>query len=334
MKYFGTFSNAPGGRPSRFSGSGVVHVDAALSTISIGYSQAAEDFIADRVMPRVPVEKQSDKYFVWGREAFEAETLVGNTVESLLREPGTEYKRIEMTPATDSYNAYQYGAEMALDDIERANADAGADVMVAYTGNLTQRMMLEREARVAAIMGSSTYLTNYTTVTTTSQWSDVTSGVSDPIANVDTWKENVRLACGRNPNQMVMGAQVWSNLRRHSTMVERFKYTRGGVITLAQAAEIFEIPTILVGNAHYNTYEKGLTYTPGYVWGKKVVVQYVPPAPSRYTPATAYQFVFQDQRVSTRRDDGIDSDIYRVSEVVAEKLVSAYCAYLALTVVA
>ena len=40
-----------------------VHVDAALTNISIAYIQQADHFIAGRAFPRVVVEKQSDKYF-------------------------------------------------------------------------------------------------------------------------------------------------------------------------------------------------------------------------------------------------------------------------------
>ncbi len=325
------FSTAPGGQRSKFSGSGVVHVDAALSDISIGYYQSG--WIADRVMPRVPVTKESDKYFVWAREAFDSQTLVGDTVNGLRREPGSTYKQLGMTPSTDSYEAYEYGAEMAIDDRERRNADPGAAIDLAYTTNLTQAIMLDRESRVAALMTSATYLTNYTTVSGTSRWDDVSSAVSDPIANIDTWKETVRLNCGQDPNQLIMGAQVWSVLRRHPAILERFKYSAGGVVTEAQIADLVGIPQILIGTAIYNTYEIGLTYTPGYIWGKGVTVCYNPPNPSKYSLATGYQFVVQDQTTFTWRNASINSDILRVSEIADEKIVSVQAAYLALTVI-
>ena len=44
-----------------------VHVDAVLTQISVGFMQSAEDFVADKVFPVVPVRKQSDKYFVYDR---------------------------------------------------------------------------------------------------------------------------------------------------------------------------------------------------------------------------------------------------------------------------
>ena len=40
-----------------------VHVDAILTNISVAYMQKQENFIANKVFPIVPVDKQSDKYF-------------------------------------------------------------------------------------------------------------------------------------------------------------------------------------------------------------------------------------------------------------------------------
>ena len=40
-----------------------VHVDAILTNSSVAYIQAADNFIANKVFPIVPVDKQSDLYF-------------------------------------------------------------------------------------------------------------------------------------------------------------------------------------------------------------------------------------------------------------------------------
>ena len=45
-----------------------VHVDAVLTQISIAYAQKAEHFIANKVFPIIPRDKQSDKYFIWTQD--------------------------------------------------------------------------------------------------------------------------------------------------------------------------------------------------------------------------------------------------------------------------
>ena len=42
-----------------------VHIDAPLTNISVAYLQAQTNFIAPRVFPVVPVDKQSDLYFTY-----------------------------------------------------------------------------------------------------------------------------------------------------------------------------------------------------------------------------------------------------------------------------
>ena len=41
-----------------------VHVNRPLTNISVAFAQAATSFAAERVFPRIPVAKQSDRYFV------------------------------------------------------------------------------------------------------------------------------------------------------------------------------------------------------------------------------------------------------------------------------
>ena len=41
------------------------HVDAILTNISVAYMQKQENFIAEKVFPNIPVDKKSDKYFVY-----------------------------------------------------------------------------------------------------------------------------------------------------------------------------------------------------------------------------------------------------------------------------
>lgn len=41
-----------------------VHIDKPLTNISVAYIQNTNEFIADKVFPTVPVDKQTDKYFV------------------------------------------------------------------------------------------------------------------------------------------------------------------------------------------------------------------------------------------------------------------------------
>ena len=95
-----------------------VHVNAALTNISIAYTQEAGSFVADRVFPLLQVPKQSDRYFVYDKDDFFRS-------EAQLRAPGTPSAGsgfgIDNTP---SYFADVYAIHKDVDDQIRANSDA------------------------------------------------------------------------------------------------------------------------------------------------------------------------------------------------------------------
>lgn len=47
-----------------------VHVAAALTNIAVAYVQDESSYIAEAVFPMVPVQHQTDKYFVWSKADF------------------------------------------------------------------------------------------------------------------------------------------------------------------------------------------------------------------------------------------------------------------------
>ena len=62
---------------------GAVHVDSALTNISIAFLQNASHFVSHQVFPNIPVAKQSDRYFTFDRGDF-------NRDEAQKRAPGAE----------------------------------------------------------------------------------------------------------------------------------------------------------------------------------------------------------------------------------------------------
>ena len=47
-----------------------IHIDRALTNMSVAYMQDADVFIAGKVFPIIPVQKQSDLYFIYEKEDF------------------------------------------------------------------------------------------------------------------------------------------------------------------------------------------------------------------------------------------------------------------------
>lgn len=301
----------------RFAEPGDLHVDAALSQVSIDFRN--DEFIADIVSPRIRVEKESDKYFVWGTEAFNNPTTI--------RAPKAAFARTEFSPSTASYACEEYGLEIPIDDRERRNADAGADIEIAAVEKATGIIMTGREKRLADLLTSTAYVTQNTTLSGTDQWSDYAN--SDPVTDIDTARATIHAAGSPNPNLLVLGRAAFDVLKRHPSLLEAFKYNpRSGVVTEGMIAEFFGVERMLLGNARYKTSNEGQADALGYVWGKNAILLYAPKTPSRYTPAATYSFVFTDRVVETYREPEHSVTVVRVREEVAEKITSTACCYL------
>src|SRR4051812_44359295 len=93
--------------------SGNVHIDQVLTQISLGFPN--NGLVAEALFPTVVVRKQSDKYYVFGREAWVPES--GD-----YRAPGTEANEIPgLKVSTDTYYAQEHALQMAVTDEEREN---------------------------------------------------------------------------------------------------------------------------------------------------------------------------------------------------------------------
>ncbi len=95
----------------------LVHIDAALQGFAIDYAQKQTDFIGPLIAPVLNVQKQSDKYWIADKTAFE--------VPDLRRGPGGDYPQITWSKSTDTYDCDGYGDSFPLTAEEIANSDAG-----------------------------------------------------------------------------------------------------------------------------------------------------------------------------------------------------------------
>ena len=86
-----------------------VHVDAVLTNISVAYLQNADSFIADKVFPVVPVDKKSNKYFVYP-------FLMIRRPPSSPLAPYTALVRSGYSLSTDSYSCDVWTFHKDVDD--------------------------------------------------------------------------------------------------------------------------------------------------------------------------------------------------------------------------
>lgn len=299
-----------------------VHVDRLLTNVSVGYTNAK--YIADQIFPMVPVQKQSDLYVSYDQSFWFRD-------EAALRAPGTLPKESGYGITTSNqYICVEYALAKRIPDEARANADAPINLDTEATEFLTDKIMLRRESQfVTDFFTTSVWGTDKTGGTDFTVWSNYAG--SNPIVDVDDWKNTVRGKIGRNPNVMAVGAAVRLQLKNHPDLLDTIKYTQTGVVTDQLIANLFGLEKFLVGDsinttAKEGTAESSVTYSD--VWGKHALLVYVPSSPSLLTPSAGYTFVWQVipqafQYVMRHRDERPRADIITVGSYFDQKLTAS-----------
>lgn len=285
------------------SGSGSVHVDKILTNISIAWPTGT--LVGERLFPVVGVQKQTDKYYTFGRESWLPKDDV--------RAPGTEATEIPgLAVSTNNYYAVEHALEIAVTDEERQNADAPLSPDRDATELLTGRIMLTRELAMKTLV---TTTANYSSTSSqtnsgTTLWSDYVN--SDPIKDMRGGKTIINGRIFLDPTTIVVPYQVMVVLDDHPDFLERIKYSERAIFSPELLAAVIGIPNVIIPGVGFNSANEGQPSTLGYLWGKDVVLAYVPPRAGLKIPAFGYEFQWGGQFVDRWREEKRASDLLRV----------------------
>lgn len=248
-----------------------------LTAMSLAYRN--NRFIADLVSPRMGVNAQSFKYT--NHTLADSFTIPSTLVGRKGRVNEIDWTATEVTVSTKDYGL---GDTVPNYDIETANANravAGAkpvDPLAKSTMLLTELLALDREKRVAdAVFATTNYAAaNRTTLSGTSQWSDITN--SNPIKAITDAFDTMLI----RPNIAVFGQATWSALRQHPKVTAALypgggNASAGATMASRQAlADLLELDEIIVGTGWYNSAKPGQTATLTRLWGKHAAFHYRP----------------------------------------------------------
>jgi hypothetical protein len=305
------------------TGSGNVHIDQVLTNLSIEYP-IDKGFVGPNLFPPIVVKKQSDKYYIFDRETTKLEIHD-------VRAPGTVANEIPgRTLSLDTYYANEHALQIAVTDEERENADSPLTPEADATELVTERIILGREK---AMKDMATTAANYAsghsvTLSGTAQWDSANYATSNPIGDIRTGNRTIHSKLFIGANLALIPWLVMSHLEDHPDFIERIKYSERGVLTEEIIASILGLPRVLVPGTGYSTAASGVAATSAnitYLWGKDVILAYVPPRPSMRTIGFGFEFVWgygaQAQQVDRWREDPRKSDLIRCSRRYDLKLV-------------
>lgn len=273
-----------------------VHVDRPLTTISTAYIQAADAFVSDKCFPPVPVQKQSDLYFVYSKNDFQ------RSVASV-RAPGTESAGGGYSLSTASYSCLPIAVHKDVDEQTRANSDDPLNADRDATIWVSHQMLLRREIDWAGKYFTTGVWSNtdQTGVASDSpgsnefeQW-DRTGSV--PVENISARQAAILDATGFLPNCLVVSWSVYRTLKNHAEMLDRIKYNFPGAepakVTAQMIASVLDLDRVLVAKSVRNTSLEGnATQSVSAILGKGALLCYCPAGPGLLVPSAGYTFAW------------------------------------------
>jgi hypothetical protein len=234
---------------------GTIHVDRYLTNYSVQYVQDAASFVSQKAATVIPVLKQTDSYVVYPRGYFWRD-------EAAFRPLGGRPRQVGYAVDEGSYSAKEYALEHVVDDRQYANVDDPINLDENATRLLTGKMMIKQERLWATNFFSTGKWTKEVTAvvstpvdgTSVLRWSDA---ASDPIGDIDYYKDYMHSQTGFMPNTLVLGARVKRKLRTHPDIADRIKYTQVGIGDEGVLGSLFEIPNVMVARGIYNAADEG-----------------------------------------------------------------------------
>lgn len=320
-----------------------VHVNRPLTNISVAFLQSADDFVAGRVFPNVPVGKQSDAYFTYDRGEF-------NRDEMEERTPGTESAGGSYQVGTDTYYSRVRAYHKDIPEQVRSNADNPIDLDREATEYVTHKGLINRERNWATtyftagapgdtwtfdVDGASSRSGSFDPTNASNNnvvyWNDA---ASTPIEDVRLLKRYVQEETGFRPNILTLGRPVFDSLLDHPDIVgrvDRGQTVGTAMVNRAALAALFELDEVLVMDAIYNTAKKGATASHAFIGGNNALLSYRPRTPGILTPSAGYTFSWtgfvgagnDGMRIKRFYLDAIESDRVEIDMAYDQKLVSA-----------
>lgn len=275
------------------------HQDVPLTNLSVAYT--SDVFVAPQLFPIIPVQRLSDKYFVYNKGDWRRR-------QAEIRAPGTRAPRGGYSLSTGNYLCAEWSFATTVTDEQVRNSNAPLSPLSDGTKFVTHQLLAEMESQVAATAFGSSVWSGSATPSTL--WSVPSS---TPMEDVETGFETIVAAIGNMPNVGIMGYNVFSDLKNHPDIVERIKYTSGptspAIVTLQALAALFGLNKLLVGTENENTAEEGVTDSMSFIWGKHLLIAYVAGGASLMTPSAGYVPTYQNRVIERYREEQEKQDV-------------------------
>lgn len=182
------------------------HINQALTNLVVKHPTRVR-FVADEICNVVPVEKESDKFW-----KIDDAALVDQSAR-VTKATGGESNQVELSWQEDSYRCEEKALHAVLPHRTRDNADGGLGLEVETVSLPRDGVLLAKEIAAAAILFSSTYITN--TAGATATWDNGTA------SSIKAWNDLLDAAFkvtkfgGVEATHVAMSGGSWNALAKY-----------------------------------------------------------------------------------------------------------------------
>lgn len=304
-------------------------VDPILTNMLVGYMQADSRFLAGRLAPAVPVDKDSGTYFIFTKKYWFFDSLQA-------RAPGGAFQDINLGVESTTYQTFQWAGAFPLPEEVAANNQVPMDLLTAGLRMLAQTSLIRKEVQFAAdFMVNAVWGT--TDNNSTTDWDDFAAG--DPVNDVKTASRTISNNTGQDPNTLAVGYIVDQALTLHPDILDRLKYTTAASeqnVAAAMAA-IFGKSNYYVGKASYSNTNESAAFSASAIIDDDALVCHVDPGAGVFGATALKNFVWAPGGglggIRRYTDEATDTERLKHKEQWDQKIVAADLGYLFLDVV-
>lgn len=228
-----------------------------------------KDFVCEQILPTIQSAQYSGKLGKWGTNHLR--------IENAVKGGRGKYRRVD----TRAYSTQQFlieghGLEGFVSKEDYRNVEQPFDAERDETIGLSTMLWLEKEKLLADTLTDTAIITQNTTLSGGSQFSDYLN--SDPIGVAADARAAILSGSGAMPNVAIMDVAVWNKLRFHPAMLDAlgFKQARPGGLTMDEMAQALGVDKVLYAKARYESAKEGQSSSLAPVWGKHLVFAVAP----------------------------------------------------------
>lgn len=262
-----------------------IHVARLESNWSLAYRQEESNFVADKWFPMIAVDQIAGIFAKWSKE--NAFTNKAGTWRPGAIPPQGELK----VDTPGNYACQRYAFEMPLLADIPFVADSAYPIEKATTQMITDVLQLNKEIIIADKFfkagvwgldwtGASSGETGTETQVTGLTFRQFNDADSDPLGVFKDAKLAIKKKVGINPNTMIMGEQVYEELRINPQLISLYRNPQGSdkvptKLNEQMIATALDVDRIIVARAMKNTAALGDTVVLDWIFGKGIWLGYV-----------------------------------------------------------